>query len=123
MTKISEKLDISGVLKQAKKSPHRDGGSNEFEKILQEKNEGVKVSKHATERLKERDISLDGKDFLKIREAMDKIKSKGGRDSLIVSKNTAYIVDVDNQTIVTAMDRKGMENNIFTKIDSTVFID
>ena len=83
---------------------------------------GVRLSGHAKKRLEERNINLDGNEFLKIRDGIDKLKEKGGKDSLIVTNQAAYIVDVDNQTVVTAMDKKDMAENVFTKIDSTLFI-
>ncbi len=100
-----------------------------FNKFLKNKLEnnstedvGVKLSGHAKKRLEERNLTLDGNEFLKIREGIDKLKQKGGKDSLIVTNQAAYIVDVDNQTVVTAMDKNDMAENVFTKIDSTLFI-
>ena len=53
---------------------------------------------------------------------MTKLKEKGGQNSLIVSDKAAYIVDVKNNKVVTAVDKESMGENVFTKIDSTVFI-
>ena len=83
---------------------------------------GVRLSGHAKKRLEERNLTMDGNEFLKIRDGIDKLKEKGGKDSLIVTNQAAYIVDVDNQTVVTAMDKEDMAENVFTKIDSTLFI-
>ena len=83
---------------------------------------GVKLSGHALKRLEERNLTMDGNEFLKIRDGIDKLKEKGGKDSLIVTNQAAYIVDVDKQTVVTAMDKNDMAENVFTKIDSTLFI-
>ena len=65
---------------------------------------------------------MDGDEFLKIREGINKLKEKGGKDSLIVTNQAAYIVDVDKQIVVTAMNKDDMAENVFTKIDSTLFI-
>ena len=53
---------------------------------------------------------------------MGKLKAKGSQNSLIVSDKAAYIVDVKNNKLVTAVDKGSMSENIFTKIDSTMFI-
>ena len=53
---------------------------------------------------------------------MDKLREKGGQDSLVVTEKAAYILDVGNNTIVTAMDKENLQENVFTKIDSTVMI-
>lgn len=86
------------------------------------KETGVKLSGHAMKRLEERNLTMDGNEFLRIKDGIDKLKEKGGKDSLIVTNQAAYIVDVDNQTVVTAMDKEDMAENVFTKIDSTLFI-
>jgi len=82
----------------------------------------VHFSKHAKKRIEERNLSLDGEEFFKLRGAIDKLKNKGGKDSLVITNNAAYIVDVDNETVVTAMAKDDMKENVFTKIDSTLFI-
>ena len=54
---------------------------------------------------------------------MVKLKEKGGKESLIITSTGAYIVDVKNNTIVTAIDKENLKENIFTKIDSTILLD
>jgi flagellar operon protein len=82
----------------------------------------VKVSTHAMKRLQERNIELDGNEFMKLKEAMVKLRAKGGHDSLVITQKAAYVVDVDKNTVVTAVDKNSMNDNVFTKIDSTVFM-
>jgi flagellar operon protein len=57
-----------------------------------------------------------------VKDAIGKLRAKGGQNSLIVSDKAAYIVDVKNNKLVTAVDKGSMSENIFTKIDSTMFI-
>jgi flagellar operon protein len=82
----------------------------------------VSVSSHAMKRLQERNIELDGNEYMKLKEAIGKLRSKGGHDSLVITQKAAYVVDVDKNTVVTAVDRNSMNENVFTKIDSTIFI-
>lgn len=82
----------------------------------------VKVSTHAMKRLQERNIELDSNEFMKLKEAMGKLRAKGGHDSLVITQKAAYVVDVDKNTVVTAVDKNSMNDNVFTKIDSTVFM-
>lgn len=101
--------------------------TNEFKKVLDyssrnKKLRGLKISQHAAKRLTERKIDMNSEEFMKVRAGVDKLKTKGGQDSLVITNRGAYIVDVDNETIVTAIDKKDMIDNVFTKIDSTVFI-
>ena len=54
--------------------------------------------------------------------AVDSVAQKGGKDSLIMMGNAALVVSVKNRTVVTAMDRRGMQGNVFTNIDSAVVL-
>lgn len=98
----------------------------EFDSLLQEASEekgGLKFSTHAMKRLDERSIQMDSEEFVKLRGALDKLKSKGGKDSLVLTGKAAYIMDVPNNTVVTAMEKSKLAENVFTKIDSTLILD
>ncbi len=82
----------------------------------------INVSTHATKRLQERNIELDGNEYMKLKEAMGRLRAKGGHDSLVITNKAAYVVDVDKNTVVTAVDKNNMNENVFTKIDSTIFM-
>ena len=45
---------------------------------------------------------------------------KGIKDSLILVDQLAFIVNVPNKTVVTAMDQTENKSNIFTNIDGAV---
>ena len=59
---------------------------------------------------------------MKLRQALQSLQHKGGRESLVVTDKAAYIMDVVNKKIVTAMNKQELQDNVFTKIDSTVFV-
>lgn len=84
--------------------------------------DGVKLSGHAAQRLQERKIDFDGNEYLKVKEAIGMLSQKGGKNSLVITEKAAYIVDVNNNKVVTAVDKSSMSENVFTKIDSTVFM-
>ncbi len=114
---------------QVNKNKLNQGQISEFKELLgkqidhTQKQHGIKLSMHAARRLNERQLSVDGDEYFKIKDAISKLKTKGGQDSLVITGQGAYIVDVKNNTIVTAMDRSQMAENVFTKIDSTIFVD
>jgi flagellar operon protein len=54
--------------------------------------------------------------------ALDKAAAKGAKESLILMQDMAFIVNVKNRTVVTAMDSASMKDNVFTQIDSAVII-
>ena len=100
------------------------GANSPFAKVLEEKLPGqpVRLSQHALERLKARGITLTESDMKKLAGAVDGVAQKGGKDSLIMMGDAALVVNVKNRTVVTAMDRQGMQGNIFTNIDSAVVL-
>lgn len=101
---------------------------DEFKELLKESidvarsEHGLNLSLHAAKRIQERQIDIDSNEFVKLRDAIEQLKTKGGKDSLVVTNKAAYIVDVNSSKIVTAIDRESIGENVFTKIDSTLFI-
>lgn len=83
---------------------------------------GIQLSTHAMRRLQERNISIDKEEYTKLQTAMDRLKLKGGQDSLVITSKAAYIVDVPKNAIVTAIDKDSIGENVFTKIDSTILM-
>jgi flagellar operon protein len=83
---------------------------------------GLNLSTHAMRRLQERNLNLDKEEYNKLQTAMDKLKLKGGQDSLVITSKAAYILDVAKNTIVTAIDKDNIAENVFTKIDSTILM-
>ena len=47
---------------------------------------------------------------------------KGIRESLVIFDSLAFIVNVPNRTVVTAMDRTESDDNIYTNIDGAVIM-
>ena len=92
-----------------------------FDDIFQGELEKVKFSSHALKRLESRNINVSENDLSKIQNALERAESKGSKDSLIMMDNKAFIVNIPNRTIVTAMDVKESKENVFTNIDSVVF--
>jgi flagellar operon protein len=88
----------------------------------QEQQKGIHLSTHALRRLQERNLTLDKEEYTKLQTAMDRLKLKGGQDSLVITGKAAYIVDVPKNTIVTAIDKESIGENVFTKIDSTILM-
>lgn len=80
----------------------------------------IKFSAHAVDRMQSRGISLGADGLERLAQAVEKAAKKGSKDTLVIFDNSAMIVNVKNKTVVTAMDREGMKENIFTNIDSTV---
>lgn len=84
--------------------------------------EQVKFSKHAMERLNSRNIELTDDELSRINTGVDKAKSKGVRDALIMMDNKVFIASVSNKTIITAAMDEQLKDNVFTNIDGAVIV-
>jgi flagellar operon protein len=94
-----------------------------FDEVLREKQqelEPLKFSKHAVGRLSDRGISLSEDQARRLEDGVSKAGAKGISESLVLVDSLAFIVNVPNKTVVTAMDRKDAGGNIFTNIDGAV---
>lgn len=113
----------------------RPGQESEFKNLLEQnvekstptsapvqKENGIQFSTHALRRLQERNLPFDKEEYNKLQSALDKLKTKGGQDSLVITGKAAYIVDVPKNTVVTAIDKDSISENVFTKIDSTILM-
>lgn len=92
-----------------------------FDDIFREELEKIKFSNHAAKRLESRNIQLSDNEINKLQTAVDKAEQKGAKDSLVMMDKTAFIVNIPNRTVVTAMSVEESNDNIFTNIDSVVF--
>ena len=80
------------------------------------------ISNHAAQRLRDRNISLNANDMEKINEGINKAAQKGCRDSAILYKDSMFITNIKNRTIITAVNKDSSKENVFTNIDSVIFL-
>jgi flagellar operon protein len=95
-----------------------------FSNILQDninKSQELKFSKHAELRLQTRNIQLSQIQKDKISQAVSKAEVKGVKDSLVLMDNLAFVVNVKNKTVITAVSSNELKDNVFTNIDGAVF--
>lgn len=101
-----------------------DGRS--FAEILNQKSEdlygtvNVRFSKHAAERLYDRNIELSDDQLKRLTKGTEEAESKGIDSSLVMVDDLAFIVNTGSRTVVTAMDPANNDKNIFTNIDGAV---
>ncbi len=98
------------------------GSERSFKEVLgavqEERTEGLKFSKHANERLANRNINLSAEQMERLENGTTKAREKGIRESLVMVDDLAFIVNVKNNTVVTAMGDS--TDSIFTNIDGAV---
>jgi len=95
-----------------------------FAEILEQKKSAetgeLKFSKHASERLVSRNIDLSESQKERLNHAVKAAQAKGIKESLVMMDNLAFIVNVKNNTVVTAV--TGGEEKIFSNIDGAVVV-
>jgi flagellar operon protein len=93
--------------------------SNEFSALLEDR---LKVSSHAQTRLQSRNIDLDQSAWDRVMMGVDKAAAKGAKESLVLVDDVALVVSVKNRTVITAVDKASLKDNVFTNIDSAVVV-
>lgn len=82
----------------------------------------IKFSKHASNRLSDRNIELTTEQMERLGDGMKKAGEKGIKESLVLVDELAFIVNTKNNMVITAMDQTETKDNIFTNIDGAVII-
>lgn len=103
----------------------KQDNSGSFHQILEEKKSAaiskeLKFSKHANERLSSRNIDLSGEQIERLENGASKAREKGIKESLVMVDNLAFIVNIENSTVITAVN--DTEDTIFTNIDGAVIM-
>lgn len=80
----------------------------------------LQFSRHALERLSRRGIQLDPATLDRLEGGAARAAAKGSRDAVVFVDNTAFVVSVRNNTVITAVGSEHMREHVFTNIDSAV---
>lgn len=123
-----EEIAKSSVAKTAAATPPtqaNENGETSFAAVFRQTMAGTEAlvfSKHAEQRLQQRNISLSAEELQHLNEAAKKAEEKGIHNSLILMADRAFIVNIPSSTVITAMDGSDMQEHVFTKIDGAVII-
>ena len=97
-----------------------------FEEIWKQKtgevNGEIRFSKHASNRLADRNLTLSDNQLSRLTEGLRKAGEKGIKESLVMVDQLAFIVNVPSNTVITAMDQAQARENVFTNIDGAVIV-
>lgn len=107
---------------QVKPPINKHNATTSFADVLAKVEQQLKVSKHASERMMQRQIKISDAEWQKINEKLTLAKQKNVNDALFLTENAALIVNVKNSTVVTVMNRQEAGNQIFTNIDGAIII-
>ena len=112
--------------KKSSTSIAKPGSAQSFANILADKASStksaseLKFSKHASGRLSERNIELTDIQKERLSAGMQAAGEKGINESLVMVDQLAFIVNVKNQTVITALAGGEGTANVFTNIDGAV---
>lgn len=98
--------------------------ADSFQDVLKSKqqeyeSQQVIFSKHANQRLLNRNMNLTKEQLERLNSGVEQARAKHIKESLIMVDDMSFIVNVSNNTVVTAMNKED-EQNIFTNIDGAV---
>lgn len=125
-----EQLQNQYLNKQPQKVDTKVPQGASFEEILYKQQQlketqetaPIRFSKHASNRLSDRNIELSSEQMERLGDGMKKAGEKGIKESLVLLDELAFIVNTKNNMVITAMDQTETKNNIFTNIDGAVII-
>lgn len=107
------------------RTPNQISG-NPFSHHLQQALQGnskLTISKHAMERLQQRDIHITDNRWEQIEQKVNEAKKLGVKESLVLLDDAALIVSAKNNTVITAMNRQEATTQIFTNINGTIVLE
>lgn len=93
-----------------------------IEHLNQASIEELKISKHASERINERNIAISDSEWQEITERVFEARDKGVNQPLVLMEQAALIVSAKNGTVITALDRSEARQQLFTNIDGTIVL-
>jgi len=108
-----------------KTTQHIKQGSQNFQSILNQQLDQateLKFSKHANDRLLSRDIQLDQNQMMRLTKGVESARMKGVKESLMLMDNLALVVNIENSTVITALDKNDSKEHVFTNIDGAVLL-
>lgn len=123
-SKILTIEQASGIFLGNDRKPSNDVSKispRSFREIFEETSQNVRFSKHANERLSSRNINLSHDQMDRLNQGINQAREKQINESLVVMDNLAFIVNVKNNMVVTALEQ-GDEGNVFTNIDGAVIV-
>ena len=119
-TRINELLTGRGVGQAPVAQPTVSPAERaEFSQILENR---LKLSGHAQTRLASRNIEFGQAEWDRVMSGVERAAQKGSKESLVLVDDVALVVSVKNRTVITAVDKANLKENVFTNIDSAVIV-
>ena len=116
---------LEGQIISSSQKNIQNKNNKSFEEILkrtQDFSRDIKFSKHALDRMDNRNIQLSSNEMNRLKTGFDKAEEKGVNDALILMEDKAFIASIKNKTIITTVSREQLKDSVFTNIDGAVIV-
>ena len=117
----------AGVLQpaaaQGAAQPEQAVGALSFQQVfeqLQSESSTLTFSKHAAQRVEQREIELSAERLERLNEGVRIAREKGLNDTLIIVDDSAFVVNTGASKVITGL--QGLIGRVITNIDGTVIV-
>ena len=130
MSDLMNKIKLSSIQVNTdirKNNPQSTTSSDrsQFADIMSEKirtSSEVEFSKHALSRVVSRDVDLTSQQIERLNHGAHLARSKGLNNSLILVDQIAFVVNLNQNKVITTINDQGLKDNVFTNIDGAVIV-
>ncbi len=124
---ISQGNPLYSNSQQAQHSTNAQAGfgqvfQQEFQRAAAPAQTGVAFSKHAAVRAEQRGIEVTPALMAQLTQSVERAQEKGATNILAMDGTRAFIINVPNARVITAITQDEMKDNVFTNIDGAVFL-
>lgn len=128
MERISQQLPLQQSTPTRNQA--KTGASASFGQVLKKELDrqetkpagGVAFSKHAISRAEERGIEVTPHLMEQLAGSVVRAQAKGATNILAMDAERAFIINVPNARVITAITQDEMKESVFTNIDGAVFL-
>ena len=107
---------------QSQSSPESGFGAVLQQELERTQQKQVAFSKHALNRVEQRGIEVTPTLLERLSDSVERAEAKGATNILALDQSLAFIVNVPNGRVITALSEEEMKESIFTNIDGAVFL-
>jgi len=99
-----------------------DTDAPSFKEVFSIVKSNVSLTKHAAQRLADRNIHIPQDKWVDISSKMTEAKTKGVTDALIIMEDVALVVNTKENKVITALKQREAQQRIFTNINGTILL-
>lgn len=85
-------------------------------------NTEIEFSKHAQQRVEQRGIEINSELLAQLKNSVEKAQEKGAKNIVAFDAERAFIINVVQNRVITAISQDEMQGNVFTNIDGAVLL-